>query len=160
MQEDWMRRDDRATRRQVLAAAGALAFIGAAGWPRGAAAQAANEFAAALKKAVGDGQPQAGKVSISAPEIAENGATVPITLAVDHPMTPASYVRRITVLADGNPNPEVAVFNLTPRSGKAEVAIRVRLAKTQNLVAVAELSDNSLWMARKEVKVTIGGCGG
>jgi sulfur-oxidizing protein SoxY len=63
------------------------------------------------------------------------------------------------MLADGNPNPEVAVFNLTPRSGKAEVAIRVRLAKTQNLVAVAELSDNSLWMAKKEVKVTIGGCG-
>ena len=147
-----------ATRRHVLAGAGALALVGAAA--REAGAQGAGDFTAALNKAVGGGQPKDGKVIIVAPEIAENGATVPVTLVVDSPMTPASYVVRITLLADGNPSPEVAEFRLTPLSGKAEVSIRIRLAKTQNLVAVAEFSDKSLWTAKKEVKVTIGGCGG
>jgi sulfur-oxidizing protein SoxY len=148
-----------ATRRQVLGAAGAMLCALAAG-PSAASAQSAGEFAAALKKALGDAQPQHGKVVIGAPDIADNGATVAVTFSVESPMTPAAYVKRITVLADGNPNPEVAVFNFTPRSGKAEVATRIRLAKTQNVVAVAVLSDNSLWLARKEIKVTIGGCGG
>ena len=147
-----------ATRRQVLAGAGALTLIGAS--TGRARAQATGDFAAALKKALGEAQPKEGKVAIKAPEIAENGATVPITLTVDAPMTPASYVSRITLLADGNPNPEVAVFHLSPKSGKAEVSTRIRLAKTQNMVAVAELSDKSLWTAKKEIKVTIGGCGG
>lgn len=151
-------RGPRVPRRAVLAGAGALALLGA-GVPR-AEAQAAPDFAAAMKKAVGAGSPQAGKVAITAPEIAENGATVPVTLTVESPMTTENYVRKITLLADGNPNPEVAVFNLTPRSGKAEVSTRVRLAKTQNVVALAELSDNSLWTTKKEIKVTIGGCGG
>ncbi len=146
------------TRRQVLAGAGALALAGVAA--RGAGAQSTGDFAAALKKAVGTGQPQEGKVIIKAPDIAENGLTVPVTLEVESPMTPESYVARIALLADGNPNPEVAEFRLTPFSGKAEISIRIRLAKTQNLMAVAELSDKSLWTARKEIKVTIGGCGG
>ena len=144
----------------MLAGAAALA-AGAAALPgRPAQAQVASEFAAALKKTLGDAQAKDGKVAIQAPEIAENGATVPIMVKVDAPITAESYVKRITVLADGNPNPEVAVFTLGPRSGKAEIATRVRLAKTQNVVAVAELSDKSLWIAKKEIKVTIGGCGG
>jgi len=150
----------RPTRRQVLRAGGALVASAAFAAPPNAHAQGAAAFGEALRKATGGGQPQLGKVVIAAPEVAENGATVPIALSVDHPMAPTNYVRRITVLADGNPNPEVAVFYLTPRSGKAEVSTRVRLAKSQNLVAIAELSDNSLWMAKKEVRVTIGGCGG
>ncbi|MCK6454422.1 MAG: thiosulfate oxidation carrier protein SoxY [Alphaproteobacteria bacterium] len=152
----------RASRRQVLAGAGALAIAGVIALPGGSArAQAgAGEFAAALKKTLGDAQAKDGKVAIQAPEIAENGATVPVIVRVDTPVTADSYVRRITLLADGNPNPEVAVFTLTPRSGKAEVSTRLRLAKTQNVVAVAELSDKSLWMTKKEIKVTIGGCGG
>ncbi len=151
-----------ASRRQVLAGAGALAVATVVALPAGSArAQgAAGEFAAAVKKALGDAPAKEGKVAIQAPEIAENGATVPVIVRVDTPVTADSYVRRITLLADGNPNPEVAVFTLTPRSGKAEVSTRMRLAKTQNVVAVAELSDRSLWMTKKEIKVTIGGCGG
>lgn len=151
-----------ASRREVLAGAGALALAGLAALPgRAARAQgAAGEFAAAVRKILGEAQAKDGKVAIQAPEIAENGATVPVVVRVDTPISADSYVRRITLLADGNPNPEVAVFTLTPRSGKAEVSTRMRLAKTQNVVAVAELSDNSLWMAKKEIKVTIGGCGG
>jgi len=147
-------------RRQVLAGAAALGLAVTALPVRPGNAQGTSEFAAALKKATGDGQAKDGKVAIQAPEIAENGATVPILVRVDAPITAESYVKRITVLADGNPNPEVAVFTLGPRSGKAEIATRVRLAKTQNVVAVAELSDKSLWMTKKEIKVTIGGCGG
>lgn len=148
----------RTSRRLVLAGAGALALVGVGA--RRAAAQNAADFAAALKKASGGGQPKEGKVVIKAPDIAENGLTVPVTLEVENPMTPENYVARIVLLADGNPNPEVAEFRLTPFSGKAEISTRIRLAKTQNLVAIAELSDKSLWTARKEIKVTIGGCGG
>jgi sulfur-oxidizing protein SoxY len=150
-----------ASRRAVLGGASALAV---AGYMPAAAGQTtaapALDFAQALKKAVGSAMPQASKVAIAAPDIADNGATVAVTFSVDHPMTAASHVRKITVLADGNPNPEVAVFHFTPRSGKAEVATRVRLAKTQNLVALAELNDGALFIAKREIKVTIGGCGG
>lgn len=148
-----------ASRRAVLGGAGALAV--AAYVPRAEAqAPATGDFAQALKKAVGAATPQTGKVAIAAPEIADNGATVAVAFSVDHPMTAASFIRKITVLADGNPNPDVAVFHFSPRSGKAEVSTRVRLAKTQSLVALAEASDGSLWMAKREIKVTIGGCGG
>lgn len=149
-----------ASRRAVLGGAGALAVAACVPAAAAQTAPAAADFAQALKKAVGGATPQPGKVAIAAPDIAENGATVAVTFSVDHPMTAASHVRKITVLADGNPSPEVAVFHFTPRSGKAEVATRVRLAKTQTIVALAELSDGALYIARREVKVTIGGCGG
>ena len=106
------------------------------------------------------GTPQAGKVTIGAPEIAENGNTVPITITVDSPMTAANYVKTIVVAADGNPLPGVARFALSPANGEATVQFRIRLAQTQNLTAVAQMSDGSLWTASKLVKVTIGGCGG
>src|SRR3546814_14432826 len=94
------------------------------------------------------------------PEIAENGNTVPISVSVDSEMTEASYVESVTLLADGNPNPAVATFHFTPMSGEASATTRMRLAKTQNVVAVAKLSDGSVFMDKKLVKVTIGGCGG
>jgi sulfur-oxidizing protein SoxY len=106
------------------------------------------------------GTPQAGKVTLKAPEIAENGNAVPLTVSVDSEMSEKSYVKAIYVAADGNPNPGVAVFELTQLSGKAEVALRVRLQQTEKIVAVAEMSDGSLYTASREVKVTIGGCGG
>lgn len=149
------------SRRAVLGGASALAVASYAPVAAGQAASAPTlDFAQALKKAVGSATPQPGKIAIAAPDIADNGATVAVTFSVDAPMTAASHVRKITVLADGNPNPEVAVFHFTPRSGKAEVATRVRLAKTQNLVALAELNDGALFIAKREIKVTIGGCGG
>jgi sulfur-oxidizing protein SoxY len=148
----------RPSRRHVLAGAGALALLSGAIGP--ARAQSSGDFAAALKKALDGGTPREGKIAIAAPEIAENGASVPVTLTVDHPMAPGNHVARIVLLADGNPASEVAAFRLTPLGGKAELSLRIRLARTQNLVAVAELSDRSLWTARREIKVTIGGCGG
>ena len=75
-------------------------------------------------------------------------------------MTEANHVTHVHVFADGNPRPDVASFHFTPASGKAAASTRMRLAKTQNIVAVAEMSDGKVVTAKKEVKVTIGGCGG
>ena len=76
------------------------------------------------------------------------------------PMTDDDYVESVVIYAEGNPNPDVAVFHFTPMSGAAEAKTRMRLAKTQNVVAVAKTSKGQVFMDKKEVKVTIGGCGG
>ena len=104
--------------------------------------------------------PADGKVTLEVPQIAENGNTVPIGFDVESAMSDSDYVKTVHLLADGNPSPEVASFNFTPASGKAKASTRMRMAKTQNVVAIAEMSDGSFYMAKSEVKVTIGGCGG
>ncbi len=106
-------------------------------------------------RAVGDG-----KLTLEMPEIAENGNTVPLSISVESPMTSDDYVKRVIIISEGNPRPEVATFNFTPRSGVAEASTRMRLAKTQNVIAIAEMSDGKLHMTKRQVKVTIGGCGG
>jgi len=150
------------SRRQLLVAAGTGALVVGGGLtvaPRAAQAEA-NEADAMLKKLVGDATPTEGKVQVKLPQIAENGNTVPFTVTVDSPMTEKDYVKAIHVVAEGNPSPGVASFYLTPASGKAEVSMRMRLAKTQNIRAVALMSDGKAYSGKQEVKVTIGGCGG
>jgi sulfur-oxidizing protein SoxY len=112
------------------------------------------------KKIIGDKTPAEGKVSIELPEIAENGNTVPYSISVESPMTDADYVKSVHVMASGNPSPTVATFHFTPMSGEAKVSSRMRLAKTQEIVAVAELSNGDMLVEKRTVKVTIGGCGG
>ncbi|MEE9588167.1 MAG: thiosulfate oxidation carrier protein SoxY [Hyphomicrobiaceae bacterium] len=114
----------------------------------------------AMKAVVGDSKPAEGKVSLDLPEIAENGNTVPFTVTVDSPMTDGDYVKSVHVYATGNPRPDVASFFFSPQSGKAEATTRMRLAQTQDVVAVAEMSDGKFYMGKRTVKVTIGGCGG
>jgi sulfur-oxidizing protein SoxY len=75
-------------------------------------------------------------------------------------MTEDDYVTSVAIYADGNPSPEVITFNFTPLSGEASATTRMRLAKTQNVIAVAKTSKGGVFMDKKEVKVTIGGCGG
>jgi sulfur-oxidizing protein SoxY len=107
------------------------------------------------------GKPAApGPIAIDLPEIAENGTAVPLAVTVESPMTGADRITDILVVADGNPNPRVAAFRFTPLSARAELATRIRLNATENVVVVARTSDNRFYTARKEVKVTIGGCGG
>ncbi len=148
------------TRRDVLSLAlsGSAVAIAACLFPSRAWATPA-DAKAALEK-LGPGTPQPGKITINAPEIAENGNTVPIVLDVDSPMTQQSYVKTIMMVADGNPLPGVARFDLSPVNARAHVEFRIRLAQTQNITAVALMSDGSMWTATKNVKVTIGGCGG
>ncbi len=110
--------------------------------------------------AAAKGTPKEAKVTLKAPEIAENGNAVPVTVLVESEMTEKSYVKAVYIAADGNPNPGVAAYEFTPMSGKAEIQLRVRLAQTQKLVVVAEMNDGALYTASREIKVTIGGCGG
>ena len=114
----------------------------------------------AIKAVTGDATPTEGRIVLTLPQIAENGNTVPIEISVDSPMSDTDYVKSIHIFADGNPNPNVATYNFTPACGEARCATRIRLAKTQNIIAIAEMSRGDLYMAKSEVKVTIGGCGG
>ncbi len=102
----------------------------------------------------------AGRIELDLPQIAENGNTVPIGVAVQSPMSGSDYVKTVHIFAEGNPNPEVCSLHFTPACGEAKAATRIRLAKTQNIVAVAQMSDGSVYRETVEVKVTIGGCGG
>lgn len=127
----------------------------------GAPAHAAKNDAEDLMQKFAAGKtPQEGKVKLDLPQIAENGNTVPMTISVDSPMTAESYVTEIMVVADGNPRAAVVTFRFTPESGIAEANTRIRLAGTQNVIALAKMNDGSVYKAAQEVKVTIGGCGG
>jgi sulfur-oxidizing protein SoxY len=94
------------------------------------------------------------KVSIKAPDIAENGAVVPIKVSVEG----AANVESITILVEGNATPLIANFRLDPVT-EADVSTRIKMGKTSNVVAVVK-ADGKVLSAKKEVKVTIGGCGG
>lgn len=145
------------TRRTALAAiASVLVARNAFATPE----QVKEWLSAAAAQGSKGGTPKEGKVTLKAPEIAENGNAVPVTVSVDSEMTDKSYVKAVYIAADGNPNPGVATFEFTPMSGKAEVQLRVRLAQTQKLVVVAEMNDGALYTTSREIKVTIGGCGG
>jgi sulfur-oxidizing protein SoxY len=99
-----------------------------------------------------------GKVKLDISPLVENGNSVSIGVEVDHPMTAEAHVRRIGLFNEKNPQPDIAVFHFSARSGTSRVATRIRLATTQHLAAVAELSDGSFWMDRMEVIVTIAAC--
>jgi len=144
------------SRRQVLAgSAGALAIA-----TLGVAPAHANNAQDLIKAFTGGKQAAEGKVKLDLPEIAENGNTVPMTVSVESPMTDASHVTDVLVVGDGNPNGGMVTFQFSPLSGVAEANTRIRLAATQNIIAVAKMNDGSFVTASKQVKVTIGGCGG
>ena len=147
------------SRREVLAlgaSGAALALLGDAS----PAAATPQETAAEIAKFTGGKSAEPGRIAIDLPEIAENGNTVPLSITVDSPMTAEDHVTDIIVVAEGNPRPGLATFHLTPLSGRAEAATRIRLAATENIVVVAKTSKGRFFTDLKQVKVTIGGCGG
>jgi len=121
---------------------------------------AKNNIDEVIGKFTGGKTPVAGRVKLDVPEIAENGNTVPMTVSVESSMTAQSYVSDVLVVTDGNPNAGVATFHFSPASGIAEANTRIRLAETQNVTAIAKMNDGSFYSVTKQVKVTIGGCGG
>jgi sulfur-oxidizing protein SoxY len=137
------------TRRGALALGAAAATVAAL--PR--TAFAATDTEAAIAAFTGGATVADTGVDITAPEIAENGNTVPVEVA-------AAGASSIIILAPGNPNPGVATFHFGPLAAESRVKTRMRMAKTQDLVVVAKMSDGSFAMAKRQVKVTIGGCGG
>jgi len=100
------------------------------------------------------------RIKVDAPLIAENGAVVPIKVDAELPMAPDKYVKNIYIIADKNRRPLNAKFALTPEAGKASIATNIRLASTSDVRVIAEMSDGTLYGVTREVKVTVGGCGG
>ena len=112
----------------------------------------------ALRKVVGDAQVRRGRVKLQLPPLIDNGNSVPLSVAVESPMTAADHVKAIHVFTQRNPLPEVVSVHLGPRAGRAGVSTRVRLADTQTVVAIAELSDGTFWSDSAEVVVTLSAC--
>jgi len=108
-------------------------------------------------KTIKDGSPA---IKLDVPVIAENGAVVPVSVSVDSPMTSTNYVRHIYVLADKNRIPIVTRVTLAPEAGRAFMGANIRLGETGDVRAIVEQSDGTLLQVKREVKVTVGGCGG
>lgn len=113
---------------------------------------------AAVRAFTGGAAVNSGKVRLDVPPLVENGNSVPIVVAVDSPMTAASFVKRIAVFNAKNPQPNVATFHLGPRAGRASASTRARLANSQTLTAIAELSDGTFWSDTADVIVTLAAC--
>ena len=158
------------TRRTMLGTIGALGAAAATGaltivGPRLAEAQTFGQQESvqdALKRLFGARPIKDGSalVKLDVPLIAENGAVVPVSVEVQSPMTAQSYVKGIYVIADKNRIPVVTHVALTPDAGAAFMGANIRLGETTDVRAIAEQSDGSLLVVKREVKVTVGGCGG
>ncbi|WP_055038814.1 thiosulfate oxidation carrier protein SoxY [Blastochloris viridis] len=142
-------------RRAVLRGGGGLVVLAMVS---PAAASPPDDVAAAIRDLVGDAVLHDGCIRLQVPATAENGAVVPVTVAVESPMTADAYVRAIHIVATGNPTPGVASYRFTPASGRAEVSARMRLAQKQTVIVLAELSDGTVRRATAEISVSVGGC--
>jgi len=143
-----------ATRRAVLAAAGGACL---ALTVRPAAATPA-ALTLAIRKVVGEADVKPGKVQIELPPLVENGNTVAMSVSVDSPMTPKDHVKAIHVFTEKNPQPNIISVQLGPRAGRASISTRIRLADTQKVVAICELSDGTFWSHSVDVIITLGAC--
>ena len=146
-----------ASRRDFLGAVGgaAVGLVLASVEPARATPAAMQE---AIRKVVGGARVTPGRVKLELPPLVENGNTVPIAVSVESAMTAADHVKAIHVFNEKNPQPDVVSFRFGPRAGRASVATRVRLADTQTVIAIAELSDGSFWSASAAVVVTLAAC--
>jgi len=144
-----------ATRRAVLN--GALG-LGLSLVIRPAAGTSAPSLESAIRVFASEAPVKVGRVLLDVAPLVENGNAVPITITVESPMTAADHVRRIAVFNELNPQRDVAVFTLGPRAGRARVATRIRLATSQRLVAVAQMSDGTYWQHAVDVIVTLAAC--
>jgi len=143
----------------LLAAGGVAAGIGLASVVTVEPARATPaEMQEAIRKVVGPAPVNPGKVKLELPPLVENGNAVPLVVGVDSPMTEADHVRAIHVFTEKNPQPNVATFHLGPRAGRARVATRIRLADSQTVVAICELSDGSFWSDSAGIVVTLAAC--
>jgi sulfur-oxidizing protein SoxY len=140
-------------RRSFLRAAGAFAVLTTVN----AKADPA-EMQDAIRKVVGAAVINKGKVTLELPQLVENGNTVSMSVKVDSPMTQSDYVKAIHVFTEKNPQPNVASFHLTPRAGRAAVSTRIRLADSQTVTAIAEMSDGTFWSQGVDVVVTLAAC--
>ena len=149
--------DRERSRRQILQAAAALAGSSALLSVRPAAATP-EMMKDAVRAVIGEAPVKKGKVKLDLPPLVENGNSVPCTVAVESPMTAADYVKAIHIFNEKNPQPNVISVKLGPRAGRASFSTRVRLADSQTVTAIAELSDGSFWSDDIDVIVTLAAC--
>ena len=112
----------------------------------------------AIRQRIGAREPHPGGMTLTLPKIAETGNSVPLTVTVDSSMTPEDHVLRIHVFVPGNPEPVASTYHLGVRAGKAQISTQIRLARTQTVVALAELSDGSVRTDAASIVVTLGAC--
>jgi sulfur-oxidizing protein SoxY len=142
------------TRREFLSTAGAIG-LALAVKPVAATQVALND---AIRSLTGGAEVRTGRVQIDLPPLTESGHAVPLSVRVASPMTAADYVRSIHVLAQKNPQPYIVSAYLGARAGRAQLSTRVRLADTQTVTAIAQLSDGSFWSGTAHVVVTLAAC--
>lgn len=141
-------------RRELMIAGAAL--TGSAFLPR--AGLSATPDRAAMDALLKGAMPNRGRIVLTIPAIAENGLSVFTAIEVESPMTATDHVRSIHLFSERNPLPRIASFHLGPRAGRAKIATNIRLAASQRVTAIAEMSDGSFWFDEKAVIVTIGAC--
>ena len=118
----------------------------------------AGDLPSAIKAFTNGAPVQRGRVKLDIAPLVENGNTVPITVHVTSPMSAADHVLAITVLNEKNPQRDVITCRLGPRAGRADISARIRLATSQQLVAIAQMSDGSFWSDTVDVIVTLAAC--
>src|ERR1700757_2646176 len=154
-----MNQQDETTRRRFLTLAGGAALAGTVPIVSVRPVEATPAMlSAAIRNIVGEAPLRIGKVKLDIPPLVENGNTVPMTVSVESPMTAEDHVKSIHVFNEKNPQPNIGNFHLSPRAGRAQIATRIRLADSQKVVAIAQLSDGSFWPASVDVVVTLAAC--
>ena len=144
---------DRTRRRLLAAGAGLGAWLVVR-----PASSAPEDLAAAVRAYTGGAEVRTGRVTLDVPKLVDNGNSVPVAVSVESPMTPSDHVATIAIFNERNPERDVARFALTEHAGLAVVSTRIRLATSQQLVAIATLSDGSLWSGAVDVVVTLAAC--
>lgn len=135
----------------VSASAAATAFFGV-----DSVFASTDDVRNAIEKFTGGREFEKGVLKITTPDIAQISNSVPISIFVESPMTADNYVDSVMILAEGNPVPAVVTFSFSPLSGEAKASTRIRLAGTQNVIAVARLSNGSVYQTSSNVTVSAG----
>jgi len=148
-----MGEQERGATRRAVVIGGLAATIGAK-----RARATPDQMRAAVRNVVGSAPVRKGRVQLDLPPVVENGNTVSLVVAVDSAMTATDYVKTIHVFNEKNPQPYVIAVHLGPRAGKAKISTRIRLADSQTLTAIAEMSDGTFWSATADVVVTLAAC--
>ena len=146
------------SRRDFLIAAGSVAGGAALAGTAGEADATPEAMQQALRKVIGNAKVSRGKVKLDIPPLIDNGNAVPMTVSVESPMTQADHVKAIHVVTERNPQPNVVSVFLGPRAGRARMTTRMRIATSQTVTAVAELSDGTFWSGTADVVVTLSAC--
>ncbi len=146
------------TRREMLIGSAALAAASLLHAPATLANHAEHQAQIAIRERTGGAVVNVGRVTLGLPQIAENGQAVFTTVDVQSPMTAQDHVKAIHLISEKNPIAQIASFRFGPRAGRAKVSTNIRLAASQRVIALAEMSDGSFWADEKSVVVTIAAC--